>query len=133
MTTTTPTIVLDLRTVQDHFPGIGRYTFHLAQALAETAPAWRFVMLTQPGAINTRFDVTGLARRPAPTTRQKKHGAPQHDIHGVGAQDSRQKSFQVPKEGKPQKKNNTQQQQLSQKRDGNTVHALKIRFVPNPV
>ena len=64
MTTTTPTIVLDLRTVQDHFPGIGRYTFHLAQALAETAPAWRFVMLTQPGAINTRFDVTGLARRP---------------------------------------------------------------------
>lgn len=64
MTTTTPIIVLDLRTVQDHFPGIGRYTFHLAQALAETAPAWRFVMLTQPGAINTRFDVTGLARRP---------------------------------------------------------------------
>ena len=64
MTTTTPTIVLDLRTVQDHFPGIGRCTFHLAQALAETAPAWRFVMLTQPGAINTRFDVTGLARWP---------------------------------------------------------------------
>lgn len=64
MTTTTPTIVLDLRTVQDHFPGIGRYTFHLAQALAETAPAWRFVMLTQPGALNTRFDVTGLARWP---------------------------------------------------------------------
>ncbi|MGB4805101.1 MAG: glycosyltransferase family 1 protein [Anaerolineae bacterium] len=64
MTTTTPIIVLDLRTVQDHFPGIGRCTFHLAQALAETAPAWRFVMLTQPGAINTRFDVTGLARRP---------------------------------------------------------------------
>lgn len=73
MTTTTPTIVLDLRTVQDHFPGIGRCTFHLAQALAETAPSWRFVMLTQPGAINTRFDVTGLARRPNVTL----HAVPQ--------------------------------------------------------
>ncbi|MBK6434248.1 hypothetical protein [Candidatus Amarolinea dominans] len=64
MTTTTPIIVLDLRTVQDHFPGIGRYTFHLAQALVEAAPTWRFTLLTQAQGANTRFDVTGLARRP---------------------------------------------------------------------
>ena len=64
MTTTTPAIVLDLRCVQDHFPGIGRYSFHLAQALAETAPAWRFTFLTQSQAANTRFDVASLARWP---------------------------------------------------------------------
>lgn len=59
-----PSIVLDLRTVQDHFPGIGRAAFHLAQALAETAPAWRFTFLTQPQAVNTRFDMAALARQP---------------------------------------------------------------------
>lgn len=59
-----PAIVLDLRTVQDHFPGIGRATFHLAQALAETAPTWRFTFLTQPQAVNTRYDQAALARRP---------------------------------------------------------------------
>ena len=60
----TPTIVLDLRTVQDHFPGIGRYSFHLAHALAESAPTWRFALLTQSRAVNTRYDMAGLARWP---------------------------------------------------------------------
>ncbi|WP_343423596.1 glycosyltransferase family 1 protein [Candidatus Amarolinea dominans] len=56
--------MLDLRTVQDHFPGIGRYAFHLAQALVEAAPTWRFTLLTQAQGANTRFDVAGLARWP---------------------------------------------------------------------
>lgn len=67
--TTTPTIVLDLRSVQDHFPGIGRYSFHLAQALAEAAPTWRFTFLTQSQAANSRYDVAGLARWPNVTLR----------------------------------------------------------------
>ncbi len=55
------TFVLDGRTMQDHYWGIGRYVFHLARALAEIAPQATFRVLCNPRAKNTRFDFTQLA------------------------------------------------------------------------
>ena len=47
-------VVLDARTLDDHFPGIGRYTFHLAQALEECADL-RLTLIVNPRAHNSRF------------------------------------------------------------------------------
>lgn len=55
------TFVLDGRTMQDHYSGIGRYVYHLAHGLAEIAPQDHFRVLYNPRAKNTRFDVTKLA------------------------------------------------------------------------
>ena len=55
-------IVLDGRTIADHFPGLGRYTFNLAQALAGVLPAGdELVLLHDPRQPNTRFDLAALA------------------------------------------------------------------------
>jgi glycosyltransferase involved in cell wall biosynthesis len=55
---------IDGRYIQDHFPGIGRYTYNLIDALARVAPADRFVVLCNPSLRNTRYDLAALARHP---------------------------------------------------------------------
>ncbi|MBI5300726.1 MAG: glycosyltransferase family 4 protein [Chloroflexi bacterium] len=55
---------MDGRYIQDHFPGIGRYTFNLIDALARIAPEERFVVLHNPTLKNTRHDITVLAHHP---------------------------------------------------------------------
>ncbi len=61
MTNAGPLVLLDGRTIGDHYPGIGRYAYHLADALASVAPGWEFRLLHNPGEPNSRFDVTRLA------------------------------------------------------------------------
>jgi len=57
-------IGIDARYVQDHFPGIGRYTFNLTRALAEIAPQEHFVIFHNPALPNTRYDLAALAAYP---------------------------------------------------------------------
>ncbi|MCX7838710.1 MAG: glycosyltransferase family 4 protein, partial [Anaerolineae bacterium] len=57
-------LVIDGRYIQDHFPGIGRYTYNLIDALARIAPDERFVVLYNPALKNTRYDIAALARYP---------------------------------------------------------------------
>ncbi len=47
-------VVLDARTLDDHFPGIGRYTFHLAEALNHRDDI-RLTLLVNPHARDSRF------------------------------------------------------------------------------
>ncbi len=56
-------LLFDARTLQDHFPGIGRYVFNLLRALA---PLWEgeIWVLYCPDALNTRFDLAALAQHP---------------------------------------------------------------------
>jgi len=56
------TIVLDARTVADHFPGIGRYTVNLAQALAQIAPTLDLVLLCDSASPNTRLTLPEVPR-----------------------------------------------------------------------
>ena len=58
------TYAIDGRYIQDHFPGIGRYTYNLIDALARVAPDSEFVVLHNPALKNTRYDITALARFP---------------------------------------------------------------------
>lgn len=53
---------IDGRYIQDHFPGIGRYTYNLIDALARVAPDETFVVLHNPALRNTRYDVDALGR-----------------------------------------------------------------------
>ncbi len=57
-------IALDGRYIQDHFPGIGRYTYELARCLPPLAPDWEFLLLSDPHAVNTRFGWEALVRWP---------------------------------------------------------------------
>ncbi len=57
-------LVLDGRTIRDHFPGIGRYTYNLALALAELAPTMALSVLYDPRQPNTRYDLAQLAAAP---------------------------------------------------------------------
>ncbi len=57
-------IVIDGRYIQDHFPGIGRYTYNLVGALARVAPDKSFVVLHNPAQRNTRYDVVSLSQYP---------------------------------------------------------------------
>ncbi len=56
-------LVLDARTVQDHFPGIGRYVFNLVNALAGVHEG-EIILLVNPALPNTRYDLAALARHP---------------------------------------------------------------------
>lgn len=53
--------ILDGRYIQDHFPGIGRYVFNLAKALAAAAEDDKIRLLYNPRLRNTRYDVPSLA------------------------------------------------------------------------
>lgn len=57
-------IGIDARYIQDHFPGIGRYTFNLIRALVEVAPNEHFVVFYNPALRNTRYDLSELAHYP---------------------------------------------------------------------
>jgi alpha-1,3-rhamnosyl/mannosyltransferase len=57
-------IVLDIRTVDDHFPGIGRYTYQLAHALVREKNHGELVLLSNSGLFNSRYDLTRLASGP---------------------------------------------------------------------
>jgi glycosyltransferase involved in cell wall biosynthesis len=54
-------IGIDARYIQDHFPGIGRYTFNLTHALAEVSPQDHFVVFYNPALPNTAYDLATLA------------------------------------------------------------------------
>jgi glycosyltransferase involved in cell wall biosynthesis len=55
---------LDGRYMQDHFPGIGRYTYHLARHLAALAPEDTLVLFYNPSAKNSRYDLSVFAGLP---------------------------------------------------------------------
>lgn len=58
-------IAIDARYINDHFPGIGRYTYNLLQALAELNSDHTFVVLYNPDLPNTRYPVESLTRYPS--------------------------------------------------------------------
>jgi glycosyltransferase involved in cell wall biosynthesis len=64
-------VVLDGRYIQDHFPGIARYTYNLARALGTTVGG-ELTLLVDPVAPNRHYDLgalartTGLRLRPGP-------------------------------------------------------------------
>lgn len=58
------TYVFDGRTMQDHYPGIGRYAYNLARALVDTFPDHRMRLLLDPRAANRRFNLLELSTRP---------------------------------------------------------------------
>ena len=62
-------VALDGRVISDHFPGIGRYAYQLADALgalaASEAADLELLLLHQPGQRDARFDLQTLARWPA--------------------------------------------------------------------
>ncbi len=55
-------IVLDARTVTDHFPGIGRYVVNLAHGLAQVVPDLDIALLHDPSATATRLALPDLPR-----------------------------------------------------------------------
>ncbi|MDH7486509.1 MAG: glycosyltransferase family 1 protein [Anaerolineae bacterium] len=55
---------VDGRYIQDHFPGIGRYTYSLINALASLATDDTLVVLYNPALPNSRYDLTALTRYP---------------------------------------------------------------------
>lgn len=54
-------IGIDGRYLQDHFPGIGRYTFHLVKELVRLNGPESYVLFYSPSAPNSRFDLGRLA------------------------------------------------------------------------
>jgi alpha-1,3-rhamnosyl/mannosyltransferase len=56
-------VVLDGRCIQDHFPGIARYSYNLARALATVADE-PVDVLVDPTAVNRHYDLAELARAP---------------------------------------------------------------------
>jgi len=58
-------VAIDGRTIQDHFPGIGRYTYNLVEALAGLDDAPDLVLLYDPAHPSSRFslDTLGAGRR----------------------------------------------------------------------
>lgn len=57
-------IGIDGRYIQDHFPGIGRYTYNLIKELANVVPEVDWAVLHNPRVLNTRHEVAGLGRYP---------------------------------------------------------------------
>lgn len=55
-------IGIDARYIYDHFPGIGRYCYHLIRALNELEHEHTLILLTHPGLPNTRYDLYALSQ-----------------------------------------------------------------------
>ncbi len=53
--------IIDIRTASDHFPGIGRYTYHLVHELARSKDREQLLLISNPQLTNTRFDIGTLA------------------------------------------------------------------------
>jgi glycosyltransferase involved in cell wall biosynthesis len=56
-------IAIDGRYIQDHFPGIGRYTYNLFRALAREAEGDELLLLVNPKLTNSRYDLSAIAAR----------------------------------------------------------------------
>ncbi|HEX2912287.1 MAG TPA: glycosyltransferase family 1 protein [Chloroflexia bacterium] len=56
-------VALDARYVQDHFPGIGRYTFHLIEALVCLPDGPQLTLLYNPALPDRRYSLPDLAAR----------------------------------------------------------------------
>ncbi len=54
-------LLIDGRTIQDHFPGIGRYVYNFVDALAPQFDG-EVTVLVNPAQVNTRFDLQQLLR-----------------------------------------------------------------------
>lgn len=54
-------IAIDGRYIQDHFPGIGRYTYNLVRALAGETQCDELLLLANPELVNSRYDLSALA------------------------------------------------------------------------
>ncbi len=76
-------LLIDGRTIQDRFPGIARYVYNLAEALAPLF-AGEITLLTNPDLPNSRYDLNQLARhanlRLHPTTIPTFHPREQTDL-----------------------------------------------------
>lgn len=57
-------ILIDARYVYDHFPGIGRYVYSLAAALAELEHGHTLLLLHNPALRSSRLDLRDLGRLP---------------------------------------------------------------------
>jgi glycosyltransferase involved in cell wall biosynthesis len=55
-------VVLDGRSIQDHFPGIARYTYNLARELGRQAGTTGLDVLVDPTVPNRHYDLDRLAR-----------------------------------------------------------------------
>jgi alpha-1,3-rhamnosyl/mannosyltransferase len=55
-------IAIDGRVINPHFPGIGRYVYHLVDALATESPDLEIVLLHDPARFDQRFSLSALAR-----------------------------------------------------------------------
>lgn len=53
-------VAIDGRVITDHFPGIGRYTYHMIDALATAAPTDHFIVLHNPDQADARYDLAKL-------------------------------------------------------------------------
>jgi alpha-1,3-rhamnosyl/mannosyltransferase len=54
-------IAVDGRYIQDHFPGIGRYTYNLLRAMAAEPLDDELLLLANPRLANSRYDLASLA------------------------------------------------------------------------
>ncbi|MBN1570158.1 MAG: glycosyltransferase family 4 protein [Acidobacteria bacterium] len=54
-------IAIDVRTISDHFPGIGRYTYSLVCLLARQIDRDELVLLANPAPANSRFNMQAAA------------------------------------------------------------------------
>ena len=61
-------IAIDGRYIQDHFPGIGRYTYNLFRALAREAEGDELLLLVNPKLTNSRYDLSAIAAPGRATT-----------------------------------------------------------------
>jgi len=78
-------VVLDARTVTDHFPGIGRYVANLAGALAPLVP--NLVLIHNPTATSTRLQLPDLPRLTCPISPfsiRQQWAVPRH-LHRIRA------------------------------------------------
>lgn len=57
------TIAFDVRYVNDRYHGIGRYAYHLIEALTRLDERRRYVLYYHPNYRNSRFDLRALGRR----------------------------------------------------------------------
>jgi alpha-1,3-rhamnosyl/mannosyltransferase len=56
-------VALDARYVQEHFPGIGRYVYHLAETLAALPEGPHLTLFYNPSQNQPRYDLPALAAR----------------------------------------------------------------------
>jgi glycosyltransferase involved in cell wall biosynthesis len=66
---------IDGRYIQDHFPGIGRYTYNVVPNLATLAAEDEFIVFYDPQARNTRYDLSAWAQLPNVTLVSASVGA----------------------------------------------------------